>query len=136
MAFSADVVEWDLPEPAERGDVRHHIKEASAYSTDSWTMLMTLQLSPEQFEASQRISQRKKGQRPLGTEEERAKDEALAGLRIDYSGLDVGRMWHSSYEKEAESSRPGMQFMRSLDKALPAWTDPMLLTAVAGVAVV
>lgn len=76
---------------------------------------MTIQLQPEQFQAALRQSQRRKGQRPSGGKEEED-DEKLGGLKIDFSGLDASRMWHSS-------QHPGMQFLRRLDAALPDYVD-------------
>lgn len=79
---------------------------------------MTVQLTNTQFEAALRQSQRAKGQRPRVAAEEAA-DLAIAGVRIDYSGLDVNRMWHSG----GGTKRVGMEFVESLDRALPEWTD-------------
>jgi hypothetical protein len=79
---------------------------------------MTVQLTPIQFEAALRQSQRAKGQRPRVAAEEAA-DLAVAGVRFDYSGLDVNRMWHSG----GGSKRVGMEFVESIDRALPDWTD-------------
>ena len=83
---------------------------------------MTIQLSREQFDAALRMSQRMKGQRPHGGMEEEA-DKQTGGLRIDFSGLDVHRMWQAHHNTE----RAGMDFVARLDKVLPNWTDPSML---------
>ncbi|KEI41749.1 uncharacterized protein L969DRAFT_15765 [Mixia osmundae IAM 14324] len=127
IAFDGDVVAWDLPSPAERGHVRHHVKEASSYGNDKWTLDLTLQLDQPAFEAAQRQSQRLKGQRGDVSEA----DEALASLRIDFSGLDEQGMHPATSQNSAE--KPGVAFFHQLDAALPANVDAMLLTAVGGV---
>lgn len=118
IAFDADVLRWDLPEPAERGTIRHHVKEASGYNVSIWHLSMELKLSDEQFQAALRQSQRRKGQRKRDAEAEEI-DHALGGLRIDFSGLDVSRMWHHKVNED----RKGMEFVESLDKAMPDWVD-------------
>lgn len=119
MAFNGDVVQWDLPEPAERGDHRHHVKEVSGAGVDTWELSMTLKLTDEQFAAAQRNAQRRKGQRPKGGPEEE-EDRKIGGVRVDFSGLDVNRMWHH----RENQNRTGMEFLERLDRALPDWTDP------------
>lgn len=119
IAFTADVISWDLPSSPERGQVRHHVKEASSYGIDTWELGMTLQLRGKQFEAAQRNSQRAKGQRKKGGPDEEA-DKIAGGLRIDFSGLDVNRMWHHRENQQ----RPGMEFVSRLNAVLPDWADP------------
>lgn len=80
---------------------------------------MTIQLGQDQFDAALRQSQRKKGQRPKHDEQWQT-DAVLGGLRIDFSGLDVNRMWHSQGARD----RVGMEFLERLDKALPDYVDP------------
>lgn len=80
---------------------------------------MTIQLTPDQFEAAQRQSQRRKGQRPSDPAEEE-RDRQIGGLKIDYSGLDVKRMWHAQGSRD----RVGMEFVERLDSVLPDWVDP------------
>ena len=72
----------DLPQQPTRGKQRHHIKEASGFGTDRWTVKMTIQLTEEEFAAHLRESQRQKGQRGDISEE----DRDLGSLKIDYSG--------------------------------------------------
>ena len=80
---------------------------------------MTIQLRGKQLEAAQRNSQRAKGQRKKGGPDDEA-DRIAGGLRIDFSGLDVNRMWH----RRENQKRPGMEFVNRLDSVLPDWTDP------------
>lgn len=79
VAFSADIVAWDLPSLPQRGVRRHHIKEASGFGVDEWTLKLDIQLSEAEFEAAQRNDQRRKGQRE-------GRMEQQGQLRIDYSG--------------------------------------------------
>lgn len=61
---------------------RHHVKEASGYGTDEWTLQMTIQLSDAQLQAYMRESQRKKGQRGDKSDA----DVELGMLKVDFSG--------------------------------------------------
>lgn len=44
IAFDAHVLDWDLDDSPPEEYTRHHIKEASAYGTDSYTISMILKL--------------------------------------------------------------------------------------------
>lgn len=115
IAFDAHVVEWTLDDNPPSELARHHIKEASFYGTDTWTVSMTIkhpQLSHD--------------------------ESAGAGLKIDFIGIHEKRMWPG---KKAESD--GSQAM-TLFKAFDAWieektggtVDAMLLGCVRGETVV
>ncbi|BGP12418.1 hypothetical protein JCM10213v2_000334 [Rhodosporidiobolus nylandii] len=143
LGFTADVVSWDLPEPAERGQVRHHVKSVASYGVTQFPFSVTLQLTPEQFAAALREDQRRKGQRADAS----AEDAALASLKIDYSGLDVHGMYPASFSSDdpledaqrkiARASKVGMQFFERFSKKLEKEpVDAMLLSAIAGVAYV
>lgn len=104
---------------------------------------VTVQLSPDAFTAALRQSQRRKGQRADTSEA----DEALASLRIDYSGLDILGMYPASMRSDdpvesaqravARASKVGMRFFEGFSKRLEDEpVDAMLLSAVAGVAYV
>lgn len=128
IAFDADIIAWDLPELPQRGLRRHHVKEVSSYGVDQWKLQVEVQLDDAQFEAAQRRSQRRKGQRGPDGEE---RDAQLAGLTVDFSGLDREGMW-PAHQKGYNGGKPGMDFMKQLDAVLPDWVDSMLLSAVSG----
>lgn len=143
IAFDADVVAWDLPEPPQRGVIRHHVKSVASYGVTEFPVSVTVQLTPEQFAAAIREDQRAKGQRA----DESAEDRALSALRIDYSGLDVHGMYPASVQSDdaeeararqiARGTKPGMIFFEKMYKRLQKEpVDAMLLSAVAGVAYV
>ncbi|ORY69282.1 hypothetical protein BCR35DRAFT_319080 [Leucosporidium creatinivorum] len=132
IAFNGDVVSWDLPQPPERGDIRHHVKSVGGYGVNLFTLSLTLELSPLAFEAAVRESQRAKKQRSDVSLE----DQQLAKLRIDYSALDSTGMYPASMRYEGIMEKPGMKFFGQFEKQLPGNVDAMLLSAVAGVAYV
>ncbi|GAA5858742.1 hypothetical protein JCM8547_004967 [Rhodosporidiobolus lusitaniae] len=142
VAFNADVVAWDLPQPPERGaHVRHHIKSVASYGVTRFPFSFTVQCTPEEFAAALREDQRRKGQRADASPE----DEALARIKIDYSGLDVHGMHPASVRSDdpeehevrerARREKVGMRFFEEFSERLKKEpVDAMLLSAVAGVA--
>ncbi|GAA5843912.1 hypothetical protein JCM11251_002246 [Rhodosporidiobolus azoricus] len=144
VSFNADVVEWDLPTLPERGaHVRHHVKSVASYGVTKFTLSLTVQLTPDEFGAALREDQRRKGQRTDSS----AADEALARIRIDYSGLDVHGMYPASAYSDdpveratreaARREKVGMRFFEKFSEKLREEpVDAMLLSAVAGVAYV
>jgi len=130
IAFEADVLSWDLPEPAERGSVRHHVKAVSGWGVSYWTLDLVVQLNSEQFSAAMRQDQRRKGQRADKSDS----DKMLGSIKVDYSGLDEKGMWPaSSAYRDKSVWKPGMTFFEEMDEHMPPEVDPMLLSAVAGV---
>ncbi|BGP28517.1 hypothetical protein JCM10296v2_000252 [Rhodotorula toruloides] len=143
LSFDGDVVAWDLPEPPQRGVIRHHVKSVASYGVNRFTLSLTLQLTTEQFAAAIREDQRAKGQRA----DVSAEDKSLASLRIDYSGLDIHGMYPASVQSDdvhedtqrqvARQTRLGMRFFEEFSKRLEKEpVDAMLLSAIAGVAYV
>ncbi|KAJ8297177.1 putative endoplasmic reticulum metallopeptidase 1 [Rhodotorula toruloides] len=141
LSFDGDVIAWDLPEPPQRGVIRHHVKSVASYGVNRFTLSLTLQLTPEQFAAAIREDQRAKGQRADAS----AEDKSLASLRIDYSGLDIHGMYPASVQSDdvhedaqrqvARQTRLGMRFFEEFSKRLEKEpVDAMLLSAIAGVA--
>ncbi|KAG1897160.1 uncharacterized protein F5891DRAFT_1050672 [Suillus fuscotomentosus] len=63
IAFDAHVLEWTLDNNPPEEFARHHIKEASFYGTDVWTVDMTI------------------------------KSSDVDGLRVDFIGIQEKRMW-------------------------------------------
>lgn len=118
IAFDAHVLEWTLDNNPPDEFTRHHIKEASFYGTDTWTVSMTIKHSP--------------------VREESATSGMGAALKIDFIGIQEKRMWPG---KKAESD--GSQAMK-LFEAFDAWieektggtVDAMLLGCVRGETVV
>lgn len=123
ISFSADVISWDLPEEAERGVIRHHVKSVASFGVSKFTLALTIQLTPRQFDAAMREDQRVKEQRGDVSVE----DQRLGGLRVDYSGLDVNGMWPAS-SKQAQG--PGVTLFKELDAKLPDYVDAMLVSAI------
>ncbi|KAH0836908.1 hypothetical protein J3R83DRAFT_8723 [Lanmaoa asiatica] len=119
IAFDAYVLEWTLDNNPPNEFARHHIKEASFYGTDTWTVSMTIKYSPVE-------------------DEESATSDVGAALEIDFIGIQEKRMWPG---KKAESD--GSQAMK-LFKIFDAWieektggsVDAMLLGCVRGETVV
>lgn len=150
IAFTADVVSWDLPENPTRGIERHHIKEASAFGVDRWTLNVTIALNQSEFDIAIENEQIIRGQRPStpASDEKALANQRRGMLRIDFSGLDqMGLYPARALPKRVRKGQekpdawigtgvggPGMKFFRRLDTKLPSWTDPMLLSAVANVA--
>lgn len=129
LAFDADVVSWDLPQPAARGRERHHVKSVAGFGVDEFRLKLVVKLDDAEFAAAQRNAQRRKGQRG---EEGRDEDEKVGGLRVDFSGLDRTGMWPASgrhYEPGVER-KPGMKFFERFEERLPEYVDAMLLSAV------
>lgn len=134
IAFNSNVLDWNLPEAAPRGNQRHHVKSVSGWGVDRFVVSLVLELTQPEFDAAVRQSQRAKGQRADESEE----DRRLGSLRVDYSGLDRNGMYPASSRHQLVDNapfRPGMVFFEEFDKGLPDYVDSMLLSAVSGVAV-
>jgi hypothetical protein len=141
VAFDADVVSWDLSALPDRGRIRHHIKEASGYGIDEWSLSLTIQLNDAEFEGALKQSQIRKGQRGGS-----ASDHPQGFLRIDYSGKktlhDAGRAdavtgldrdgLFAANQKDYKQGSRSMDFFAQLEKTLPDYADAMLLTTVSG----
>ncbi|KAI8460332.1 hypothetical protein BY996DRAFT_4574820 [Phakopsora pachyrhizi] len=149
IAFTADVVSWDLPVSPERGSRRHHVKEASSFGVDRWTLSLTIALDEEQFENALRNEQIQKGQRqPVSLSDKNGLEQQKRGmLRIDYSGLDhLGLFPARSKPKFSRTGKvewtgkgnggPGMKIFGILKDKLPDWIDPFHISAISNVAYV
>ncbi|SCV68329.1 BQ2448_450 [Microbotryum intermedium] len=132
IAFDADVISWDLPEPPERGLIRHHVKSVAGYGVTRFRLSLVIYLDEESFGAVMREQQRAKGQRA----DTSASDAAKAKLRIDYSALDSKGMYPASIRHAGLKEKAGMRFFEAFERQLPEYVDAMLLSAVAGVAYV
>jgi len=153
IAFTADVVEWDLPSVPTRGKRRHHIKEASGFGVDRWTLNVTIALSETEFESAMESEQIAKGQRAaIGLDDGAAQEFARRGkLKIEFSGIDqLGlyparskpkRLAHPPPSHSALNSSPlgwfghgnggpALRLFDHLFPLLPDWVDPFLLSAI------
>jgi hypothetical protein len=134
-------VSWDLSASPERGRIRHHIKEASSYGINEWSLSLTIQLNDAEFEGALKQSQIRKGQRGGSVS-----DHPQGFLRIDYSGenmlqdvdppdadtgLDRDGLFAAN-QKDYEQGSRSMDFFTQLEQTLPDYADAMLLTTVSG----
>lgn len=97
IAFDAHVLEWTLDNSPPEEYARHHIKEASFYGTDVWTVDMTIKWPPPP-NAHPRSSD-------------------ANGMKVNFIGIQEKRMWPA---KKAEAD--GSQAMK-LFKEFDAWLD-------------
>ncbi|KAH7910240.1 hypothetical protein BJ138DRAFT_132560 [Hygrophoropsis aurantiaca] len=107
IAFDAHVVEWTLDNNPPDEFARHHVKEASFYGTNTWTLDMTIKL-------------------PQGNNS--------TSLKVDFIGIQEKRMWPG---KKAESDGgQAMKLFQELDDWLEEKTggsvDATLLGCVSG----
>jgi hypothetical protein len=114
IAFDAHVLRWTLDDAPPNGFARHHIKEASYFGVDRWSVDLVLQ----------------------GT-------AATEPLTVNFIGIDESAMWPAkkkAAELEALRSGHGHAIMGLLEK-LDGWllretqgkVDAMLLATVGGV---
>ncbi|KAL0954165.1 hypothetical protein HGRIS_005299 [Hohenbuehelia grisea] len=110
VAFDAHVIQWTLDDNPPDEYARHHIKEASFYGIDKWTVDLVLKTT--------------------------AADDA--GLKIDFIGLQEEGMWPA--KRNVKDFGPAMNLFEALDFWIDRETngtvDAMLLGCVAGVVVV
>ncbi|KAA1066931.1 hypothetical protein PGTUg99_015865 [Puccinia graminis f. sp. tritici] len=155
IAFTADVVEWDLPSRPLRGKRRHHIKEASGFGIDRWTLNVTIALDEAEFQSAMENEQILKGQRaPISVHDKQAQAFARSGkLKIEFSGIDQLGLYparskpkrlplplsHSQPPSNLNShlgwigngnGGPGLRLFNKLIQLLPNWVDPFLLSAI------
>ncbi len=113
IAFDAHVLRWTLDDAPPDGYARHHIKEASFFGVDRWSVDVVLQ----------------------GT-------AATEPLTINFIGIDESAMWPAKKKKAASGLSSGndheiMDLFEKLDGWLMREThgkvDVMLLTTVGGV---
>lgn len=113
IAFDAHVLEWNLDDNPPDEFARHHIKEASFYGTDTYTVDLVLRL-------------------PLGSTSE-------SGLKINFIGLQENGMWPGKKAVKEEGGR-AMKLFEELDGWIEEKTggtvDALMLGCVAGITVV
>ncbi|KAG1738532.1 hypothetical protein EDB19DRAFT_1714183 [Suillus lakei] len=118
IAFDAHVLEWTLDNSPPEELARHHIKEASFYGTDVWTVDMTIKWPPPQ-NPHPRLSD-------------------VSGLKVNFIGIQEKRMWPAK-KAEADGSQ-AMKLFREFDAWLDEKTggsvDALLMGCVSGEVVV
>ncbi|KAG1845888.1 hypothetical protein DFJ58DRAFT_664100 [Suillus subalutaceus] len=118
IAFDAHVLEWTLDNSPPEEFARHHIKEASFYGTDVWTVDMMIKWPPPS-NAHPRSSN-------------------VDGLRVNFIGIQEKRMWPAK-KAEADGSQ-AMQLFKEFDAWLDEKTggsiDALLMGCVSGEVVV
>ncbi|KAJ7736555.1 hypothetical protein DFH07DRAFT_905762 [Mycena maculata] len=111
IAFDAHVLAWNLDDNPPTEYARHHVKEASFYKADMWTMDLVVKLPP-------------------GADGE---------IAFNFIGLQEGAMWPAKKAVKAQGG-PAMILFEALDGWLDEKTggtvDALLLGCVAGTAVV
>jgi len=109
IAFDAHVLSWQLDKNPLPYFARHHIKEASFYGVDQWTLDLVINATPT-------------GERPI--------------LKVDFQGIQEKGMWPA---KKAERQGPAMDLFEQLDAWLDERPgvafDALLLGCVSGVAI-
>jgi hypothetical protein len=111
IAFDAHVLRWTLDDDPPDGYARHHIKEASFFGVDRWSIDLVLQ----------------------GT-------AAVEPLTVNFMGIDESAMWPAKKKKgnvEAGNGHATMDLFERLDGWLTREThgkvDAMLLATIGGV---
>jgi hypothetical protein len=110
VAFDAYVLKWTLDENPPNEYARHHIKEASFFGADTWSVGLVIKYSP-----------------------------AAPRLMFDYVGIQEKGMWPAKKrEKDTEGGhKPAMKLFEELDGWLENKTggsvDALLLGCIAGV---
>jgi len=111
VAFDAHVLKWTLDDNPPDEYVRHHIKEASFYGVDSWSVDLVVKL-------------------PV---------DGDAGVKVDFVGIHEKAMWPGK-KAEKEHGGRAMKFFEEFDdwleKESAGTVDALLLGCVGGVATV
>ncbi|GBE89509.1 Putative endoplasmic reticulum metallopeptidase [Sparassis crispa] len=113
IVFDAHVLKWNLDDNPPDEYARHHIKEASFYGHDTWTVDLVIKLPPGA--------------------------DAKAGLRVDFVGIHEKAMWPGKKAEKAEGGRAMVlfeEFDAWIEKEMAGTVDTLLIGGVGGVAVV
>ncbi|CAE6479620.1 unnamed protein product [Rhizoctonia solani] len=114
IAFDAWVVNWSLDSPPPHGVARHHIKEASFYGTNEWSIDLEIKVPG--------LGQGKLTHDPL---------------KINFVGIEEKAMWPG---KKNDRAGPAMDLFERTDRWFEekrgGTEDVMLLGCVAGLAVI
>ncbi|KAJ7197735.1 hypothetical protein GGX14DRAFT_470744 [Mycena pura] len=112
IAFDAHVLKWNLDDNPPAEHARHHVKEASFYGVDTWTLDLVVRL-------------------PAGAD--------TGGILFNFIGLQENAMWPGKKAVKAAGGPPMALFERLdawLDEHTRGTVDAMLMGCVGGVAVV
>lgn len=113
IAFDAHVLKWTLDDSPPDELARHHIKEASFYGTDTWTVDLVIKYS-----------------------------SSSPGITVNYIGIQEKGMWPAkAREKDTEGGHQlamGLfeEFDEWLDNKTGGTVDALLLGCVGGITVV
>ncbi|KIL62086.1 hypothetical protein M378DRAFT_166083 [Amanita muscaria Koide BX008] len=111
IAFDAHVLKWSLDDFPPDEYARHHIREASFYQIDTWTVDLVIDTTSN----------------PRG-----------GGLRIDFVGIEEEGMWPGKQGVAAENRGEALMLFENLDgwldDRLGGTADALLMGTVAGVA--
>lgn len=143
IAFTAEVLEWDLPSPPPKGIQRHHIKEVSRFGRDTWSVDLLIKLDSEALAA---LKSRDQGtdfgkliridEKDEESIEKVEKQRDPSRLWIDFSGMDENGFWPQK-AVSGEGQR-NIQNFKKMDEYLQRQhpeVDVMMLGIVGGVAV-
>jgi len=111
VAFDAHVLKWTLDDSPPDEFARHHIKEASFYGQDTWTIDLTVKLP----------------------------SSSSAPLKVDYIGIGEKRMWPGKKAEKAEGGRAMIlfeEFDRYVEEMTGGTVDVLLLGFVGGQTVI
>jgi hypothetical protein len=111
IAFDAHVLAWTLDDSPPDEYARHHIKEASFYGQDMWTVDLTVKLLAS----------------------------SSGPLKVDFIGIGEKRMWPGKKAEKAEGGRAMLLFEeldRYVDETTGGTVDVLLLGCVGGETVI
>jgi hypothetical protein len=111
IAFDAHVLKWTLDDSPPDEFARHHIKEASFYGQDTWTIDLTVKLP----------------------------STPSRGLKVDYIGIGEKRMWPAKKSEKAGGGRAMIlfeEFDRYLEETTGGTVDVLLLGCLTGEALI
>jgi len=111
IAFDAHVLQWTLDDSPPDHFARHHIKEASFYGQDTWTVDLTVKIS----------------------------SPSLSAIKVDYIGIGEKRMWPAKAAEKAGGGRAMILFEeldRYLEESTGGTVDVLLLGCLGGETVV
>lgn len=119
IAFDAHVLEWTLDNDPPDKFVRHHVREASFYGTDTWHVSMLIKY-------------------PTVAPSDGMTNASSRGLKVNFIGIQENQMWPA--KKSEADGGPAMKLFQELDVWLDEVTggsvDAALLGCVGGETVI
>ncbi|KAG8877791.1 hypothetical protein FRC20_010042 [Serendipita sp. 405] len=102
LEFDARIISWSIDDNPPAGYTRHHIKEASYYGTDIWTLDVTIDLNPDIHESMRRPN--------TSLTLSNGSSERPGALRLTFSGMVEKEMWPGKkWQWEAEKEMRARQ---------------------------